>query len=194
MKLPASDIVVVHRSDGSGTTYVWTDYLSKISSEWQSKVGKNSSVNWPVGLGGKGNEGVAGLVQQTAGALGYVELIYAIGQKTDPVRPGQELVGRVRERQISRASPRRRQARRRTCRTTSACRSPMRRARRRTRSRASPGCSIPAKIDDAAKRKAITDFLKWMLADGQKMTEALHYAQLPKPVVAKELKAISAVK
>src|SRR5208337_1468687 len=81
INLPAQDIVVVHRSDGSGTSYVWTDYLSKISTEWATKVGKNTSVNWPVGLGGKGNEGVAGLVKQTPGAMGYVELIYAVQNK-----------------------------------------------------------------------------------------------------------------
>src|SRR5438309_2903584 len=78
VKLPAEDIVVVHRSDGSGTTYIWTDYLSKVSDEWRTKVGKNTSVNWPVGLGGKGNEGVAGLVKQTPNSIGYVELIYAV--------------------------------------------------------------------------------------------------------------------
>src|ERR1700731_2648590 len=78
VKLPSDDIVVVHRSDGSGTTYIWTDYLSKVSADWQSKVGKNTSVNWPVGLGGKGNEGVAGLIKQTPNSLGYIELIYAV--------------------------------------------------------------------------------------------------------------------
>src|SRR6202795_4163940 len=78
VNLPGNDIIVVHRSDGSGTTYIWTDYLSKVSDEWKNKVGKGTSVNWPVGLGGKGNEGVAGLVKQTPNALGYVELIYAI--------------------------------------------------------------------------------------------------------------------
>ena len=78
VNLPDSDIIVVHRSDGSGTTYIWVDYLSKVSEEWKTKVGKNTSVNWPVGLGGKGNEGVSGLVKQTPGAIGYVELIYAI--------------------------------------------------------------------------------------------------------------------
>src|SRR5580693_9042135 len=78
VKLPSDDIVVVHRSDGSGTTYIWTDYLAKVSPEWQSKVGKATSVNWPVGLGGKGNEGVAGLLKQTPDSIGYVELIYAI--------------------------------------------------------------------------------------------------------------------
>src|SRR5271163_2855338 len=81
VNLPNSDIVVVHRSDGSGTSYVWTDYLSKVSKEWETKVGRNTSVNWPVGLGGKGNEGVSGLVKQTPGAIGYVELIYAIQNK-----------------------------------------------------------------------------------------------------------------
>ena len=81
VKLPGVDIIVIHRSDGSGTTYVWTDYLSKVSPEWNQRVGKGTSVNWPVGLGGKGNEGVAGLVRQTQGAIGYVELIYAIQNK-----------------------------------------------------------------------------------------------------------------
>jgi len=81
VKLPDQEIVVVHRSDGSGTTYIWTDYLSKISPEWKSKVGTNTSVNWPTGIGGKGNEGVAGQIKQTPGALGYVELIYAIQNK-----------------------------------------------------------------------------------------------------------------
>ncbi len=79
--LPASDITVVHRSDGSGTTYIWVDYLSKVSTEFRSKVGVNTSVKWPTGVGGKGNEGVAGLVTQTPGSIGYVELIYALQSK-----------------------------------------------------------------------------------------------------------------
>jgi phosphate transport system substrate-binding protein len=78
VKLPAVDIVVTHRDDGSGTTYVWTDYLSKVSEEWKGKIGKGTSVNWPVGLGGKGNEGVSGLVKQTPNSIGYLELIYAV--------------------------------------------------------------------------------------------------------------------
>ncbi len=78
MTLPGTDIAVVHRSDGSGTTYIWVDYLSKVSPEFKKKVGVATSVNWPAGVGGKGNEGVAGLVKQTPGAIGYVELIYAI--------------------------------------------------------------------------------------------------------------------
>jgi phosphate transport system substrate-binding protein len=81
VNLPAKDIIVVHRSDGSGTTYVWVDYLSKISKEWETKVGRGTSVNWPVGLGGKGNEGVAGQIQQTPNSIGYIELIYAVQNK-----------------------------------------------------------------------------------------------------------------
>ncbi|MGC2370741.1 MAG: phosphate ABC transporter substrate-binding protein PstS, partial [Candidatus Sulfotelmatobacter sp.] len=81
VKLPDQNITVVHRSDGSGTTYVWTDYLSKISPEWQSSVGKGTSVKWPVGIGGKGNEGVAGAIRQLPGSLGYIELIYAVQNK-----------------------------------------------------------------------------------------------------------------
>ena len=81
MSLPSSEITVVHRSDGSGTTYIFADYLAKVSPDWKKRVGVATSVNWPVGVGGKGNEGVAGLVRQTPGAIGYVELIYAVQTK-----------------------------------------------------------------------------------------------------------------
>src|SRR5208337_2236534 len=81
VNLPGNNIEVVHRSDGSGTTFVFTDYLSKVSPEWKTKVGANTSVSWPLGLGGKGNEGVSGLVKQTPNSLGYVELIYALQNK-----------------------------------------------------------------------------------------------------------------
>ena len=96
--LPAADIVVVHRSDGSGTTYIWVDYLSKVSPEFQKTVGVATSVKWPVGIGGKGNEGVSGLVSQTPGALGYVELIYAL-QNKHLLRIGAELLRGFRARQ-----------------------------------------------------------------------------------------------
>ena len=127
---------MVHRSDGSGTTYVWVDYLSKVSEEWKTKVGKATSVNWPVGLGGKGNEGVAGSVKQTANSIGYVELIYAIQNKMT--------YGKVKNAagefvQASLASVTAAAAGAKTCRTISASRSPMRRARTPIRSRASPG-------------------------------------------------------
>src|SRR5271168_3266787 len=78
VNFPDKDIIVVHRSDGSGTTFIWTDYLSKVSADWESKVGRNTSVQWPIGLGGKGNEGVAGSIRQLSGSIGYVELIYAV--------------------------------------------------------------------------------------------------------------------
>jgi phosphate transport system substrate-binding protein len=192
VKLPSSDIVVVHRSDGSGTTYVWTDYLSKVSSEWQAKVGKSTSVNWPVGLGGKGNEGVAGLVQQTPGSIGYVELIYAkqnkisVGSVKNPA--GVYVTADLAS--VSSAA------------AGAAANMP---DDFRVSITNAPGKDsypissftwllIPAKIQDPAKKKAMTDFLKWMLADGQGMTETLLFAKLPKQVVAKELKAISAVK
>src|SRR5204863_1795238 len=81
VNLPGTDITVVHRSDGSGTTYIWVDFLSKVSPEFKSKVGVNTAVNWPTGVGGRGNEGVSGLVKQTPGSIGYVELIYAIQNK-----------------------------------------------------------------------------------------------------------------
>src|SRR5689334_14706089 len=83
VKFPDQSIIVVHRSDGSGTTYIFTDYLSKVSSDWQTGVGKGTSVKWPVGLGGKGNEGVAGMIRQMQGGIGYIELIYAVQNKID---------------------------------------------------------------------------------------------------------------
>ena len=191
VKLPAADIVVVHRSDGSGTSYVWTDYLSKISPEWKMKVGVNTSVNWPVGLGGKGNEGVSGLVKQTPNAVGYVELIYAIQNKMGYgkvknaagtfVKPDLNSVTAAAA-GASKEMP----ANFRVSITNAAGKD------------AYPISSftwllIPAKIPDAAKKKAITDFLNWMLADGQNMVEALAYAKLPKPVVDMEKKAIAKV-
>jgi phosphate transport system substrate-binding protein len=191
-KLPASDIVVVHRSDGSGTSFVFTDYLSKISADWKAKVGAGTAVNWPVGLGGKGNEGVSGLVKQTAGSIGYVELIYAEQNKITH--------GAVRNAagEFVTAS---------TAGVTAAAAGVS--ANMPDDFRVSitdaPGKGaypissftwllVPTKIADPAKRRAITDFLKWMLTDGQKMAEALHYAPLPKAVVEKELKAIAGVK
>lgn len=192
VKLPASDIVVVHRSDGSGTTYIWVDFLSKVSPEWQSKVGKATSVNWPVGLGGKGNEGVAGLVSQTSGAIGYVELIYAIQNKISygSVKNSSGAFVSASLAGVSAAA------------AGAAANMP---DDFRVSITNAPGKDaypissftwllVPAKIADPAKKKAITDFLKWMLADGQNMTEPLLFAKLPKSVVAKELKAISAVK
>ena len=189
-KLPAADIIVVHRSDGSGTTYIWTDYLSKVSKEWETKVGRGTSVNWPVGLGGKGNEGVSGQVQQTPNSIGYVELIYAVQNKmkTGKVK---NLAGVLVQASLAGV-------------TAAAASSKEMPDDFRVSITNAPGKDaypissftwllIPEKISDPAKNKAIKDFLKWMLADGQTMTSALAYAPLPKAVVAKEMKAIAKI-
>jgi phosphate transport system substrate-binding protein len=190
-KLPASDIVVVHRSDGSGTTYIWSDYLSKVSPEWKMKVGANTSVNWPVGLGGKGNEGVAGLVKQTPNALGYVELIYAIQNKMGYAKVKNSSGAFVKPDLASVTA-------------AAAAASKEMPADFRVSITNAPGKEaypissytwllVPSKISDPAKKKALTDFLNWMLGDGQNMVEALAYAKLPKPVVDMEKKAIAKV-
>jgi phosphate transport system substrate-binding protein len=191
VKLPASDIVVVHRSDGSGTTYVWTDYLSRVSPAWKDKVGTNSSPNWPVGLGGAQNAGVAGLVKQTEGSIGYVELIYAVQTKLS-YGSVQNSAGEFLTASLAGVSAAASGA---AANMPDDFRVSITNAPGKT---AYPISSftwllVPAKIQNAAKRKAIVDFLKWMLADGQGMTEALSFAKLPKEVVAKETKAISKV-
>ena len=189
--LPAEDIVVVHRSDGSGTTYIWTDYLSKVSDEWKSKVGKGTSVNWPVGLGGKGNEGVTGQIKQTPNAIGYVELIYAVQNNV--------LYGTVKNssRNFVKAD---------LASVTAAATAASKEMPDDFRvsitnasgNNAYPIASftwllIPERIQDAGKRDAIKNFLKWMITEGQGSVEALSYAKLPKEVVAKEEKAISKI-
>jgi phosphate transport system substrate-binding protein len=191
VNLPGADIVVVHRSDGSGTTYIWTDFLSKSSDEWKNKVGKGTSVNWPVGLGGKGNEGVSGLVKQTPNAIGYIELVYA-AQNGIAFGKVQNAAGKFIKADLAGV----------TAAAAGAAKNMP--DDFRVSITDAPGATsypiasftwllIPAHIEDAAKRDAIKDFLKWMLMDGQKYNEGLTYAQLPKPVVEKELKAISLV-
>src|SRR5215472_2198326 len=166
VKLPDADIVVVHRADGSGTTYCWTDYLSKVSEEWKTKVSKGTSPNWPVGLGGKGNEGVTGSVKNAAGAFVKASLATvsaaaagAAKEMPDDFRvsitnaPGKDSYP------ISTFT----------------------------------WLLIPQKFSDAAKRDAMKGFVKWALNDGQNYAEGLSYAKLPKQVVAKELKAIDKI-
>jgi phosphate transport system substrate-binding protein len=188
--LPANNIVVVHRSDGSGTTFVWTDYLSKANAAWKSKVGAGNSVNWPVGLGAKGNEGVAGLVKQTPNAIGYVELVYAIQNKMS--------YGKIRN---AAGVPVKADLKG----VTAAAASAVVPDDFRVSITNAPGKDaypvssftwllVPAKIQNAQKRKILSDFLRWMLADGQKLAEPLGYAPLPKAVVDKELKVISLVR
>jgi phosphate transport system substrate-binding protein len=191
VKLPTSDLIVVHRSDGSGTSYIWTDYLAKVNPEWASKVGHSTSVNWPVGLGGKGNEGVAGLVQQTPNSIGYVELIYAI-QTHLSYGLVQNKAGKFVKADLASV-------------TAAAAGAAMNMpADFRVSITDAPGADaypissftwllIPSHIEDASKRTDIKDFLKWMMTDGQHYNEALAYAQLPKAVVAKELKQIERV-
>ena len=192
VKLPNDEITVVHRSDGSGTSFVWTDYLSKVSPEWQSKVGSSTSVNWPVGLGGKGNEGVAGLVRQTPGSIGYVELIYAVQTKMEygSVKNAAGNFVKADFNSISEAA------------AGAAKNMP---ADFRVSIANAPGKNtypissftwmlIPETIPDATKRKDIVDFLKWMLTTGQGYAEGMSYAPLPKPVVAKEMKQIALIK
>ncbi|MFL5496476.1 MAG: phosphate ABC transporter substrate-binding protein PstS [Gemmatimonadales bacterium] len=182
VKLPDQDIIVVHRSDGSGTSYIFSDYLSKVSVEWKEKVGKATSVNWPVGLGGKGNEGVTQQVKQTEGAIGYVELIYALSNNlafATIKNPAGEFVD------ASLAS------------VTEAAASA--KFEKNTDFRVSitnaPGKGaypissftwllVHPDAPDAAKAKAIHDFLAWMIKpDAQKMASELKYAELPAPVV-----------
>jgi len=191
VNLPAQDIVVVHRSDGSGTTYIWTDYLSQVSDEWKGKVNKSTSVNWPVGLGGKGSEGVTGLVKQTPNAIGYVELIYAV-QNNVTYGAVKNSSGTFIKADLASV----------TAAAAGAAKSMP--ADFRVSIVNSPGKTaypiasftwllIPEKIQDASKRDAIKNFLKWMLTDGQGQTEALSYAKLPKEVVEMELKAIGKI-
>ncbi len=191
VSLPDSDIIVVHRSDGSGTTYIWVDYLSKISEEWNTKVGRGTSVNWPVGLGGKGNEGVAGLVKQQEGAIGYVELIYAIqnGISYGKVKNAAGVFVKADLASVTAAASGAAKAMPDDFRV-SITNAPG----KNTYPIASfTWLLIPDKIDDPARKQAIIDFLHWMLKDGQTMVESLDYAKLPKEVVAKEGKAISKV-
>jgi phosphate transport system substrate-binding protein len=191
VKLPAEDIVVVHRADGSGTTYCWTDYLSKVSDEWKNKVGKGTSVNWPAGLGGKGNEGVTGTVKNTPNSIGYVELIYAESNKI-PYGNVKNAAGVFVKASLAAVS---------AAAAGSAKEIPedFRVSITNAPGKASYPIStftwllVPAKFSDAAKRDAIKGFLKWALSDGQNYTEALSYAKLPKEVVSKELKAINKV-
>jgi phosphate transport system substrate-binding protein len=191
VKLPSADIQVVHRSDGSGTTFVWTDYLSKVSPDWKSKVGAGASVNWPVGLGGKGNEGVAGTVKQTANSIGYVELIYAVQNKMayGSVKNASGSFVKADFNTVTEAA-------------AGAAKNMPDDFRVSITNAAGKNAYpistftwllIPSHIPDAAKAKTIKAILQWMLADGQKYAAGLSYASLPKEVIAKEVKQIAQI-
>jgi phosphate transport system substrate-binding protein len=182
VKFPNTDIVVVHRSESSGTTYIFTDYLSKVSDEWKTKVGKNTAVNWPVGLGGKGSEGVTGTVKQTEGAIGYVELLYAAENKI-PFGSVQNAAGVFVK--ASLAS------------TTAAAASVKEMPDDfRVSITNAPGKDaypiasftwllVPVQWSDAGKKKIMIDFLNWMVDKGEPMAGSLQYAPLPKNVAEK---------
>ena len=182
VKLPNDQIIVIHRSDGSGTTYIWTDYLSKISADWQGQVGKGTSVKWPVGLGGKGNEGVAGIIRQMQGSIGYIELIYAIQNKI-PYGVVKNAAGNFVKASLESV-------------TAAAASAPKMPADFRVSITNAPGKDaypissftwllIPAQSKDAAKGKILSDLLTWIVNDGQKMTADLAYAPLPESVATK---------
>jgi len=191
VKLPGASIVVVHRAEGSGTTYVFTDYLSKVSAAWKSKAGVSAQPNWPVGVGGKGSEGVAGQVKQVPNSIGYVELIYAIQNKMayGKVKNSSGALVEANLASVTAAAGK----------AANTMPDDFRVSITNPDGKDVYPIStftwllIPEKIADAGKKKAITDFLKWMLTDGQGLTEVLDYAKLPKPVVDKEMKAIAKI-
>jgi phosphate transport system substrate-binding protein len=190
VKLPDQEIIVVHRSDGSGTTYIWTDYLSKISPEWKTKVGTNTSVNWPTGIGGKGNEGVAGQIKQTPGALGYVELIYAIQNKM-PYAEVKNPAGKFIKPSLESIT-----AAMATAQIPDDFRFSITNA---------PGADsypiagatwllVYEQQKDPTKGKKLVEFLKWAAKNGEKMAKDLQYAPLPDSLQARVLKRIDEIK
>ena len=189
--LPAEAIVPVHRSDGSGTTYVFTDYLTKVSPEWARSVGKGTAVNWPVGLGGKGNEGVTGLVKQTPNAIGYVELVYAVQNKL-PVGAVKNRGGRFVAASLDSIT---------AAAASAASNMPPDFRVSITDAAAAEAYPIasftwllvPTRIKDADKGRAMKEFLTWMLADGQKLAPALQYAPLPEAVIGLERQALERI-
>jgi len=191
VKLPGDSIIVVHRSDGSGTNYIFTDYLSKISDEWKNGPGKGTSVKWPVGLGAKGNEGVAGMIRQMKGSFGYVELIYAVQNNIQygSIRnaAGTWLKGSLEGATAAAASVKNMPADFRVSITNAPGKD------------AYPIASftwllIPTQSKDQARGKIIVDFLNWMLDNGEKMTTELAYAPLPDNVATKVRETIKQVR
>jgi len=191
INFPDKPIIVVHRSDGSGTTFIWTDYLSKVSADWKGQVGSNTSVKWPIGLGQKGNEGVAGSIRQLAGAIGYVELIYAV-QNNITYGSVRNSAGSFVKASLEGV-------------TAAAASAPKMPADFRVSITDAPGKDaypissftwllIPQQSKDAAKGKILADFVNWMLMDGEKMTSALSYAPLPDNVAQKVREAVKQIK
>ena len=187
VSLPSQKIIVVHRSDGSGTSYIFTDFLSKVSPEWGNGPGKGTSPSWPIGVGGKGNEGVAGLVRQLPGAIGYVELIYALQNKIS-YGAVKNPAGNYVKASIAGV-------------TEAAASIKVLPADYRVSITNAPGATaypissftwllIPLKSQDAAKGKVIKDMLSWIINSGENEVETLSYAPLPKSVADKVLKTV----
>jgi phosphate transport system substrate-binding protein len=190
VSLPDKDIVVVHRSDGSGTTYIWTDYLSKISPEWKGGVGTGTSVKWPVGIGQKGNEGVAGTIRQLAGSIGYIELTYAQENKIT--------FGSVQNSAGSFVKPSPESV-------TAAAATAQIPADYRYSITNAPGKDaypisgttwilLPEHPHDAAKGKILLDFTHWVLGDGQNLAAGLNYSRLPSTLVSRLDTSLKAIK
>jgi phosphate transport system substrate-binding protein len=192
VKLPGTDITVVHRSDGSGTTYIFADYLGKISPEWKKTVGIATSLNWPTGVGAKGNEGVAGLTRQTPGGIGYVELIYAIQNKID-FGSVQNAAGEFQLASLDSVTK-----------AAAATKGKMPPDFRVSITNA-PGAGVyPISSftwllfyenpKDKRAARVMTDFMRWALRDGQKYCADLGYAPLPEDVVAMEMEALKKIR
>jgi phosphate transport system substrate-binding protein len=191
LKLPDDDIIVIHRSDGSGTTYCWTDYLSKISAEWKSKAGRNTSVSWPIGLGAKGNDGVAGLLKQQKGSIGYLELIYAVKNHL-PYGKVKNASGEFVKADLSSVTA-----------AAEALKSMPADFRVSITNESGKGVYpistftwllVPSQWSDSSKKNAMIGFLKWALTSGQNQVESLQYARLPASVVAQEEKQLAGIK
>jgi phosphate transport system substrate-binding protein len=192
LKLPSENITVVHRSDGSGTTFVWADYLSKISPEWKEKVGASSSLKWPVGVGGKGNEGVSGLVKQTPASIGYVELVYALQNKIS-YGAVQNAAGEFINPEVKSVT------------AAAAGAVPTMPKDFRVSITNAPGHGaypissftwilLYESPDDKAKASTMNEFMKWALGDGQKLAAELGYAPLPETLVPMELEQLNRIK
>ncbi len=192
VSLPGTDITVAHRSDGSGTTYIFVDYLSKISPDFKKTVGVATSVKWPVGVGGKGNEGVAGLVKQTPGAFGYVELIYAI-QNNISYGSVQNMDGEFVKSSLQSVT------------AAAAAASKMMPPDFRVSITNAPGPGVYPIASftwllfyenpkDKQRAKIMDEFMKWALTDGQKYASDLGYAPLPSDVVTLEMAALKKIK
>jgi phosphate transport system substrate-binding protein len=192
VNLPPTSITVVHRADGSGTTYIWVDYLSKVSAEFKSRVGVNTAVNWPVGIGGQQSDGVTALVQRTPGAIGYVELIYAIQNKIS-FGSVQNAAGEFLKATIESVTA-----------AAAGAAANMPADFRVSITNASGKGAYPVSSftwmlyyespKDKAAAKTMVDFMKWALGDGQKFCASLGYAPLPAAVVQKELAALARIK